>query len=127
MPRADRNSFKASTLCSLKWKIEAARAASARPSAKTSAKCSKVPAPPEAMTGMFTAEETAAVSSQSKPLFVPSRSMEVSRISPAPRSADSRAQSTAPRGVSAWPLRTYTAKRPSWRLASMATTTAWLP
>ena len=37
------------------------------------------------MTGMLTASLTAAVSSQSKPARVPSASIEVSRISPAPR------------------------------------------
>jgi hypothetical protein len=36
------------------------------------------------MTGIGTARETAAVSSQSNPLFVPSRSIEVRRISPRP-------------------------------------------
>ncbi len=56
---------------------------------KTSAKCSSDPAPPDAITGIGTALETAAVSSQSKPVLVPSRSMDVSRISPAPRSAAS--------------------------------------
>ena len=49
------------------------------------------------MTGIGTAFETAAVSSQSKPWRVPSRSIEVSRISPAPRSAASVAHSTASR------------------------------
>ena len=44
-----------------------------------------MPAPPEAITGIETARDTAAVSSQSKPLRVPSRSIDVSRISPAPR------------------------------------------
>ena len=37
------------------------------------------------MTGMLTASLTAAVSSQSKPVRIPSESIEVSRISPAPR------------------------------------------
>ena len=66
----------------------------------------------EAMTGMFTASATAAVSSQSKPARVPSRSIDVSRISPAPRASASRAHSTASRAASAVPLRTNTAKRP---------------
>ena len=43
---------------------------------------------------MLTASLTAAVSSQSKPARVPSESMEVSRISPAPRCSASRAHST---------------------------------
>src|SRR5207237_639784 len=50
------------------------------------------------MTGMETADETAAVSSQSNPLRVPSRSIEVSRISPAPRSAADRQRNEYPRG-----------------------------
>ena len=82
---------------------------------KTSAKCSRPPAPPEAITGMFTASETAAVSSQSKPARVPSRSIDVSRISPAPRASASRAHSTASRAASAVPLRTKTPNRPSPR------------
>ena len=43
-----------------------------------------MPAPPDAMTGIDTALETAAVSSQSNPARVPSRSIDVRRISPAP-------------------------------------------
>ena len=35
--------------------LDAARAASARPPVKTSTKCSSVPAPPDAMTGIDTA------------------------------------------------------------------------
>jgi len=84
---------------------------------------------------MFTASATAAVSSQSKPARVPSRSIDVSRISPAPRASASRAHSTASRAASAVPLRTKTpnpllhvaAGVPSMRFASMATMTAWLP
>ena len=45
------------------------------------------------MTGTCTASATARVSAMSKPLFVPSRSIEVSRISPAPSSLTSRAYS----------------------------------
>ena len=45
-----------------------------------------MPTPPEAMTGMGTRSATARVSSRSKPSRVPSRSMLVSRISPAPSS-----------------------------------------
>ena len=55
------------------------------PVVNTSTKWSSVPAPPDAMTGIETAAETAAVISQSKPALVPSRSIDVSRISPAPR------------------------------------------
>ena len=53
---------------------------------------------------MLTASATAAVISQSKPAVVPSRSIDVSRISPAPRDSASRAHSTASRAASAVPL-----------------------
>ena len=46
------------------------------------------PAPPEAMTGMPNASDTALVSFKSKPSFVPSASMLVSRISPASKLLD---------------------------------------
>ena len=62
--------------------MEAASAASAAPSVKISAKCSGSLAPPEAITGTETARAMAAVSGTSKPCCVPSRSTEVSRISP---------------------------------------------
>ena len=77
----------------------------ARRSVKTSTKWSSVPAPPDAMTGIETARDTAAVISQSKPTFVPSRSIDVSRISPAPRDSASRAHSTASRSAAVCPLR----------------------
>src|ERR1700730_3835375 len=83
-PRAARNSFSVRMDCTSSWKIEAASAASAAPSLKTLTKCSGNLAPPEAITGTETALEIAAVSVVSKPICVPSRSTEVSRISPAP-------------------------------------------
>ena len=49
------------------------------------------PTPPDAITGTSTASATARVSARSKPVRAPSRSMLVSRISPAPRAATSRA------------------------------------
>ena len=58
-----------------------------------------MPTPPEAMTGTRTASATARVSSRSKPDFVPSRSIEVSRISPAPSDTTSCANATASRPV----------------------------
>ena len=67
-----------------------------------------MPAPPDAMTGMLTASLTAAVSSQSKPARVPSASIEVSRISPAPRASASRAHSTTRRPVGLRPPCTKT-------------------
>ena len=63
----------------------AARAALASASLMTSAKCSRAPPPPEAMTGMVTTWVMARVSGISKPALVPSASMLVSTISPAPR------------------------------------------
>ena len=51
------------------------------------------------MTGTRTASATARVSGMSKPCLVPSRSIEVSRISPAPSDTTSRAYSTASRPV----------------------------
>ena len=63
----------------------AAKAASAFPSINTSLKCSIVPAPPDAITGMSTISETCRVISQAKPPLVPSWFIDVRRISPAPR------------------------------------------
>ena len=62
----------------------AASTALARPSVTPSAMCCRLPTPPEAITGTGTASDTARVSARSKPALVPSRSMLVSRISPAP-------------------------------------------
>ena len=61
-----------------------------------------------AMTGMATADDTAAVISQSNPARVPSRSIDVSRISPAPRASASFAHSTASRPAGVLPLREKT-------------------
>ena len=77
-------SFTASMGTSSLWKIPAARAASTSVSSKTSEKCSILPAPLEAMTGMDTASLTCFTSSISKPLLVPSLSMQFKSISPAP-------------------------------------------
>ena len=90
--------------------------------------CATVPQPPEATTGTRTASETARVSGTSKPSFVPSRSMLVSRISPAPRSAPSRAQATASFPVGVRPPWTKTSQ-PPWPVprASIARTTACEP
>src|SRR5258708_4394002 len=110
--------------------MEAARAASALPAEKTSTKCCALPAPPEAITGIETIPAMAAVSSQSKPMPVPSRSMEVSRISPAPRSSASRAQASAFLPVGLRPPATKTSAAsagPAPRRASMATITACEP
>ena len=91
------------TVNSPKWKTLAASTASASPSMMPSAKCSSLPTPPLAMTGMSTARATARVSAQSKPSLLPSRSMLVSKISPAPRRAASTAHSTASMPVAVRP------------------------
>ena len=66
------------------WKIPAARVASTSVFSKTSEKCSSQPAPLEAITGIDTASLTCFISSISKPLLVPSLSMQLRSISPAP-------------------------------------------
>ena len=107
--------------------MEAAKAASARPLWNTSMKSRADPAPPDAITGMETALATNCVNSQSKPALVPSRSIEVSMISPAPQAVASRAHKIASRPVGMRPPATNTSKPRFLRLASMATTTAWEP
>jgi len=77
-------SFTVSMGTSSLWKIPVARAASTSVSSKTSEKCSTFPAPDEAITGMVTASLTCLISSMSKPLLVPSLSMQFKSISPAP-------------------------------------------
>src|SRR5205085_3951313 len=95
MPYCFSCSFACRTLYSPKWKMLAASTASALPSSTACARCSRLPAPPEAITGTDTASDTARVSARSKPSRVPSRSMLVRRISPAPAADMRLAQSTA--------------------------------
>src|SRR5262249_6438249 len=83
-PAALSSAFASGIRISPKWKTDAASAALAWPSVKTSAMCATRPHPPEATTGTPTASATARLSAMSKPSFVPSRSMLVRRISPAP-------------------------------------------
>ncbi len=68
-----------------KWKMLAARAASALPRAEDLGEVGDGAGAAGGDDGNLTAALTAAVSSQSKPARVPSESMEVRRISPAPR------------------------------------------
>ena len=82
-----------------RWKIEAARTASAPPSTTAATKSSGPAAPPEAMTGTPTRELIARSSAVSKPEPVPSRSIEVTSSSPAPRSTTRSAQAMASRPV----------------------------
>src|ERR1017187_4437140 len=62
----------------------AASTASALPSSSTSAMCSSLPAPPLATTGTPTASLIRRVMTRSNPSFVPSASMLLRTISPAP-------------------------------------------
>src|SRR6185437_6941627 len=111
-----------------KWKIEAASTAVAWPSRIPSTRCSSVPTPPEAMMGIRTESAIARVKGISKPALVPSRSIEVTRSSPAPSAAMRLAQSTASSPV---PRRPPWVKTPHWpaavAFASIATTMHWLP
>src|SRR3989338_4815488 len=95
MPCSAINCLACCTVYSPKWKMLAASTASAPPSFTPSARCCKLPTPPLAITGISSASVTARVSARSKPFFCPSRSMLVSRISPAPRCCIFFAHSTA--------------------------------
>ena len=86
-----------------RWKIDAARTASAPPSRTAATKSAGPAAPPEAMTGTDTRSVIARSSSVSKPSPVPSRSIDVTSSSPAPSSAARWAHSTASSGVASRP------------------------
>jgi len=85
----------------MKTKIEAAKHASA-PAKNASLKCSILPAPPLAMTGISSALKIR-VKFNSKPFLTPSQSIDVSKISPAPRSCASFAHARASLPVSSLP------------------------
>ena len=106
------------TVCSPKWKIEAASTASAPPSSTPSTRCSSVPTPPLAMTGTSTTSLTARVSARSKPSRVPSRSIEVSMISPAPSRTASSTHAIASIPVAVRPPWTKTSRRLRHRCGS---------
>src|SRR5262245_44876388 len=127
MPRERMCSFAWRTLKSPKWNTLAASTASAWPSSTPSAMCSAEPTPPEAITGTPTASDTARVSARSKPSRVPSRSMLVSRISPAPAASMRRAHSSASMPVPLRPPCVKTSHEEPFLLASIATTTHWQP
>ena len=136
---------------SRRWKMPAARPADAPVRSNTSTKCSGLPAPLLAMTGMVTASVTMLMSSVSNPAPVPSRSMQLSRISPAPRASTARATSYAPMSRPSRPpftvhwnqqyssplgpgvavrmvaLRVASGPATYTRRGSMLTTTAWAP
>src|SRR5476649_712167 len=101
----------------------AASTASALPSLMPSARSCRPPTPPEAITGMPMASETPRVRPRSKPDLVPSRSMLVSRISPAPSCSIFRAHSMASMPVALRPPWVNTSHLPgAICLASIATT-----
>src|SRR6476469_9930455 len=109
-----------------KWKIEVASTAVAWPSRMPSTRWSRLPTPPEAITGTGMLSATALVSGRSKPCLVPSRSIEVSRISPAPSETTSWAYSMASIPVELRPPWVKISQRSPpprlTRLASIATT-----
>ena len=96
-----------------------------------SARCCKFPTPPEAITGTDMESLTREVRSRSNPFLVPSRSILVSRISPAPKSAIFLAHPIASIPVGLRPPWVNISQREcsphSTCLASMATTMHWLP
>src|SRR6267378_2145361 len=92
-----------------------------------STRWSRLPTPPDAMTGTGTLSAMACVSGRSKPCRVPSRSIEVSRISPAPSETTSWAYSMASIPVELRPPWVKISQRSPppprlTRLASIATT-----
>ena len=122
------------TVCSPKWKIEAASTASARPSTRPRGGARASRPRRRRSRGPTTASAIARVSSRSYPSRVPSRSMLVSRISPAPSASTSRAQvDGVPAGRPPPAVRVDLEPRgrrqpaQSRRLASIATTMHWLP
>ena len=83
--------------------MDAARTALAPPLTIPSLMCSKVPTPPEATTGIFKLFVMLFVSCKSYPDFVPSLSIEVSKISPAPLFSANKANSKASSPVDSLP------------------------
>ena len=72
----------------------------------------QLPAPPDAITGIETAAAARGAAADRSPSPVPSRSMDVSRISPAPSDSSRRIHATASSAVSSRPPLTITASRP---------------
>ncbi len=99
------------------WKILAARAASARPSVNTSAMCCAVPARPKrspGSTAFVIAERRFRTGSR---FFVPSWSIDVNKISPAPRRCASAAHENSSLSDSRCPpcVSRATGRRSVWR------------
>src|SRR4030066_221273 len=110
--------------------MDAASTASAPPAVSPSYRWSSVPTPPEAITGIPTRSAMVRVNRMSYPSRVPSRSMLVSRISPAPYRSIRAAHSTASIPVGVRPPWVYTSHSPGrsgTARASIATTVHWLP
>src|SRR6185369_16066281 len=123
-----RNRFTSPTVYSPKWKMLAASTASALPSSSTSAMCSRLPAPPLATTGTPTASLIRRVMARSNPALVPSASMLLSTISPAPSETARCAHSTASSPVGLRPPCENTSHRSGDTFfASIETTMHWLP
>ena len=98
-------------------------AACAPPAVRPSAMWSTVPAPPLATTGTPTDSLTRRVIMRSKPALVPSASMELSTISPAPRATARLAHSTASKPVACRPPLAKASQRSgATRLQSIETT-----
>ena len=64
--------FSSGTGISPKWNTLAAKAASAFPWVKTSRKCSRLPAPPDAIIGIGNCSDNIASASLANPCFTPS-------------------------------------------------------
>src|SRR4051812_34975049 len=127
-PAARRASLTSPMRSCPKWNTLAASTASA-PASTAGGKCSTAPAPPLAMSGTSTAARTSLISSRSKPAFVPSASIEFSRISPTPSSWPRAAHSTASIPVPVRPPCVVTSKPDavSARRASTDRTMHWAP
>src|SRR3972149_4884575 len=96
--------------------MDAARTASAPPAVSPSYRWSSPPTPPDAITGIPPRSTMARVSRMSYPSRVPSRSMLVSRISPAPHSSIRADQSTASISVGVRPPWVTTSPSPGRRV-----------
>src|SRR5207245_7700665 len=90
IPRRERSALIPSTVSSPSWNTDAASTAAA-PARNACATCARSPIPPEAITGTRKAPATACRSSKSCPRRLPSRSLLLSRLSPAPTNSPSRA------------------------------------
>ena len=86
-------------VCCVKWKILAAATAEAPDLDMAKYISLKLDAPPDAITGILTDSETTLIRSKSYPFIVPSLSIEVNKISPAPLFSTSLAHLTTSKSV----------------------------